>query len=639
MTMMTNSSDASTIDSQADPMMDLSARFSEGQRRKETRDFFVQTLARFVLTHPDYELEAFKHAAETLDANTEQLRKQVENFNAVTDAHLLSQNVLDSMCTLGNYDYPIADLICSSVANHIDASCRRNNGDILPHLLSLLTVAGALIGGHVRVYSGIEDGDLPLSLRYLNVADTSDGKSKTTKKGVGPTLAISNKDKLRIQAELEQLEKLQTYKDEQGNEQSINTEERKKMKRGILSNERAVLLDSKSFSAEALIKKLTKQADKAGLLLYRDEASDMLQHERYGAKGSGSTSQTTGLLKSTIMTSQTECLYGSVDRVNEDNAGEFNGQTLSVLGNIQLHFLPDVIDFSDDSHGWGSRWILSRANRKGLPEVVNTLKSNDPLNRFVAERLIPFLMGIKPIDAVEENISGLPVDYIRLGFCTEAQAVYNAYVTESRQRIESQRRIDAKEASYLSWLAKDSIRIPVIAALLHCLELLEGTHGDTVRTVESDIKPDLTNERLVVRSFNSNRAFKPDRSELKSFDDIIGNGWLTISEENVRRAIRVEQMLSDEFLIISDEASIAVRTRQVAQVNNQLRTDLRFILQKLQDKGDMTQAAFKSSLRGGRLRMSGSDLQGRIDELVARGCIKRWTEGKTYLAYEKPLRG
>ena len=53
----------------------------------------------------------------------------------------------------------------------------------------------------------------------------------------------------------------------------------------------------------------------------------------------------------------------------------------------------------------------------------------------------------------------------------------------------------------------------------------------------------------------------------------------------------------------------------------------------------MTQAAFKSSLRGGRLRMSGSDLQGRIDELVARGCIKRWTEGKTYLAYEKPLRG
>ena len=639
MTMTTNQPPSSASNA-PHPMKQLAATFAEGMQTGAKRDYYIQYLAHFVLTYSEHTLEAFKYAAESLDTKQDQLQKQVEAVNAATDARHQAKTVIDSMVSLGNYDYDISELVCSSVARHIDSSCSRNNGDHFPHLLSLLTVAGSLIGGHVRVYSGIEDGDLPLCLRFLNVADTSAGKSKTTKKVVGPLLGVVRDCKAKIKSQLDALDKLKTSKDEQGNEVALTAEDKKRMRRDITSNERAVLMDSKSFSAEALVKKLMKQESKGGLLLYRDEASDLLQHERYGTKGSGSTNQTTGLTKTTIMCSQTECLYGSVDRVNDENGGEFDGQTLSVLGNIQLHFLPDIIDFSEDSHGWGSRWILSRANRYNRPEVVKTLQSVDPLNKFVAERLIPFLLGVEPIQAKGMNTSGIPLDYIRLGFNPQAQGIYNAFVTEIQQRIRQQDGVDAKEAAYLAWLAKASIRVPVIASLLHCLELLEGTHGEVSRTLEADIQVDPSSDQLVVRSFDSNKAFKPNRSERKDFNDVLENGWLTISEENTRRAIRIEQMLSDEFLIIGDVASVAVRKRQVAQVNNELRTDLRFILQKLQEKGDVTQASFKSSLRGGRLKLTGAELQGRIDELVARGCVKRWTDDRrrTLITYEKPLR-
>jgi hypothetical protein len=636
---MTNINPTSATSSNDDALRLLAHQFNDGEAKNCKRDYFVDCLASFILRHPEHTQEAYKYASKKLDARADQLQKLVQAHESLKDARLLSRSVIEGMNSLGGFDYSIAELVCGSVAAHIDASCKRNNGDPLPHLLSLMTVAGALLGGNVRVYSGIEDGDLPLSLRFLNVADTSDGKSKTTKKVVDPLRAVERAEKLRIEAALAEIDKVKTTKDEKGNEQAVTAEDRKKLKRVVETNQRSVLMDSKSFSAEALVKRLVNQESKAGLMLYRDEASDLLQHERYGAKGGGSTNQTSGLFKATVMTSQTDCLYGSVDRVNSENGGDFDGQTISVLGNIQLKFLPDIVDFSEDSHGWGSRWLFCRANRQGLPEVVRTLRSADPLNKFVTERLIPFLLGVKPVTATEVNTSGLPLDYIRLGFSPKAQLVYNAFVNEVRQRIEGQRDVDACESAYLAWLAKASIRVPTIAAILHCLELLEGTHGSVSRTLEADIQPDETNDHLVVRTFNSNQAFRPNRSEQKTFEDIFGDGWLTISEENTRRAIRIEQLLGDEFLIIGDSASVAVRTRQAAHVNNELRTDLRFILKKLKERGDITQTAFRSSLRGGRLKLNSEDLQGRIDELVAKGCIKRWVDGKTFITYEKPLRG
>jgi len=638
-TFNTKSDTSNSYEGTAQAIQLLKGKFEHGDNSDYRKDQFIDILSRFVNEYPEAENEAFHYGAEFLSTTVERLKKQVEAYILERDARLQSVTVIEGMAPLADNEYGVDDLVCKSVARRINASASRTSGDPFAHLIALLPVMGALLGSNVRVYSGIRDGHLPLTFRALLVANSSEEKSVTTKKVTGPLQSIERANRAAIEAALAEINKQTTIKNDDGDEVRLSPEDKKAMKKEVTSNQHAVFFDSKSFSGEAAIKKVANQKSKAGLLLFKDEASDLLQHENYGAKTKGSTSQTTGLMKTTIMTSQTEPLYGSYDRVNEENGGTFEGQTLNVLGNIQLHFLPNIIDFQEDSHGWGSRWLLCRAKRsEGVP-VAQVLSGVDPLNSFVNNRLIPFLMGITPTDATEVNEQGLPVDYILLGFDAPGQELYRRFVDATKLRISQERKGEAHEAAYLTWLDKSSVRIPQIAALLHILELLEGKQIDVPRTAASDIKPDETNNHLVISTFNSNEAFKPDRRERKTFDDVFGRGWLNISEENVHRAIRMEEMLGDEFLKISDQATVAVRIRQSALINTELRTDLNFVLKRLEDKGDILQSAFKSSLRGGRLNLPGPELQGRIEELVDRGCIKRWKQdNKTYITYLKPLR-
>ena len=87
-----------------------------------------------------------------------------------------------------------------------------------------------------------------------------------------------------------------------------------------------------SFSAEALIKDICKQAPRSGIILHMDEGSNMLQNEQYAGSGSstnGSSGSTSGLYKQMILKSQLSPLEGpALQRVDPERGGALSQSNL-----------------------------------------------------------------------------------------------------------------------------------------------------------------------------------------------------------------------------------------------------------------------------------------------------------------------
>lgn len=604
--------------------LDLQRALADRKSRGLGRDELLAVVAQYINTHPEHREEALSIASEFINLNTDQLSKQIDKLHVSNEASDQASAVLSGLAPVPSADFRIHDLVCSSVAKLIAASCKRTTSDDLPVLTTLMGVAGALCGSHLRVESGVKDGYLPLSLRMFVVGDSSDGKSVVTAKTVSPLYRLYRDDIDQLKAQLKAIDDQKTTKDEKDNEIPLTSDVKKQMKDEAKRSRRQVLADFKSFSAEGLARTLSEQQSKAGVLLFRDEASDLLHHERYGARGGGNSSQTTGLLKSLVMSSQVEPLTGEISRASSDNCGEFRQQTLSIIGNVQLHFLPDLIPLSEDSHGWGARWLLIRASRFPRPTAVRTLEGDDPLTRFVHERLIPFAMGIKPIKTNRISSKGEPIDFISLRFSEEdgAQRTYNEFYDSLICDLSAKRQTgEVSEAAYNNWLNKGSIRVAQFAGLLHLLDLLEGAQIKTC-------VPDPTNDTDVRITYDSNKRFFNRKGEL-----------LPISKANVERAIRLELMMRREYLEISDAANVSVLTKQAHQTNNEVKQSMLWILHRLETKGQFIESQFVSSLKGGAKKLSPQEIRVYISELVKLGCIRRWKDGKTYLEYLKPMRG
>lgn len=605
------------------PCQPLHQQLKAWRERGEKRDALLNVLAAFVSSNPEHREEALVVASEFITLSTDQLSKHLDKRAVTEETSHQANAVLSSLASLPDASYGINELVCSSVASLISQSCYRTSSDFLSILTLLMGVTGSLVGGHLRVESGVKDGYLPLSLRILNVGDSSDGKSEGTNKTVSPLYKVYGDDNLRIKALVEAIEKQKTVKDENDQEVALTSDVKKQMKQEARRSRRQVIADFKSFSAEGLARTLSEQEEKAGVLLFRDEASDLLHHERYGARGSGNSSQTTGLLKSLVMSSQVEPLTGEISRSSSDNCGEFTNQTLSIIGNVQLHFLPDLIPLSEDSHGWGARWLLVRANRFSRPTAIRTLKGDDPLTGYIQQRLIPFGLGIKPVKTDRTSVKGVPIDFISLRFSEDdgAQFAYNAFYDAQISYLSMCNESGSvTEAAYNTWLSKGSIRVAQFAAILHLLEMCEGAQMKTcVPNPLSEVGVDVT--------FDSNKRFFDRKGNL-----------IPISKANVERAIRLEQMLQHEYLEISDAANISVLDKQAHHTSNEVKQSMLWILSRLELKGSVIESQFVSSLKGGAKKLSPQEIRTFIQELTNTGCIRRWKDGKTYLEYLKPMR-
>jgi len=581
-------------------------------------DDICRYIANFKEMRPELEEEIYRRIKDSQilgesEFQITNIRRKVFNILRSVDTAKTVEEALQTNAVIERYDYEIEDLVCPSVSRVIRDQNARASSDPLPLLLNLLTAVAGIVGSHLRMNTGQGFSDLPLNLNVLLVGDSSSGKSLLTQNVIKPLEKFSancvNNKKQRLKA-------IELDKD-------LSSEDKRTQIATIKQNQRVVLADLLSFSGEGLLKMLAEQQKRAGLLLFRDEASDLLGHERYGRGGNAGNSTSSSLFKSAIMRTMTDTFTGGNMKMDSEKCGDYEEQTLSILGNIQRHYLLDLLNLQEDSLGWTSRWIVSRAKRNDIPDHFRTIRDKSKFSVFMERRVIPFFSAIKPLKEKDFSYGGEEFrDYINLTFNDDdgAQEYFMSIIQEEDIWMRDSANTTT-EPHYIKWRRKCNIRIGKIAALLHALEMLEGKNA-------KGIDPDPNNPTECIFTFDSNSAFIHKK----------GAGC-RISKENVERAYRIEQLLRDEFLIVTDQAAVAAKRKDQAVVTSEIRAKLLFILDKLSELSSESQRGFLARMRGGALKLSRDELKTYIDQLVKMGCIERYHEGrKLLLKFKKELR-
>ena len=201
--------------------------------------------------------------------------------------------------------------------------------------------------------------------------------------------------------------------------------------------------------------------------------------ERYSGNGKRSTDNKaqSGLFRKMIMQNMTEPLSGSGAKVDDDRSVTFREQVIGITANIQLHFVPDLIDLDEDAWGWGSRHILVQVKQlsNDLPKAP---KDRDPLTSYMIERLIPFCQSINPPTLRECDSAGMPVNYIVVDFNEHdgAQAEYEDFVHQTDMEIKAKEE-HSVESAHVSYLKKASVRLGKFALIIHTHAQLQGANA------------------------------------------------------------------------------------------------------------------------------------------------------------------
>ena len=495
--------------------------------------------------------------------------------------------------------FDIADLMPQGIAGIIEASSKRTNSDPIATTMALASVTASLLGSKVRVSTGIHDS-APLSAN-INVwlaGDSSTGKSKITKKLIKPLSGVNAREHKRIEKEIKRIKQ----------EGSLDAEQKKAEIEKLKSNRNDVLAELLDFSEQGFAKLVSKQAPLAGVHLHQDEGGDLMGCERYSGNGKRSTDNKaqSGLFRKMIMQNMTEPLSGSGAKVDDDRSVTFREQVIGITANIQLHFVPDLIDLDEDAWGWGSRHILVQVKQlsNDLPKAP---KDRDPLTSYMIERLIPFCQSINPPTLRECDSAGMPVNYIVVDFNEHdgAQAEYEDFVHQTDMEIKAKEE-HSVESAHVSYLKKTPVRLAKFALIIHTHAQLQGAK---VTPPEFDYVFD-----------DHQPAFSNANQRINQ----------SISLATVKEAINLEMEMRKQRLEVADLCRAAPAKREAALIDGLEQTRMESVLQKVKEQGPITTKRLKALLNR-KLKMTRPMIGDILSTLIERGCISATKQGRTEL--------
>ncbi len=513
--------------------------------------------------------------------------------------------VLDQLADRITTEFTLNDLMPDNVAGIIGLSSKRTNSDPIATVLALSSVTGSLLGAKVRVRTGIHDSaPLAANINVWLAGDSSTGKSKISKKVIKPLSGANAREQQRIESEIKRIKQ----------DSNFDAEQKKAEIDKLKGNRNDVLAEFYDFSEQGFAKAVSRQRPLAGLHLHQDEGGDLLGCERYSGNGKRSSDNKaqSGLFRKMLMQNMTEPLSGSGAKVDDERSIKFRDQVIGLTANIQLHFVPDLIDLDEDAWGWGSRHILVQVKQlsNDLPKAPKDL---DPLSRYMIERLIPFCQSINPPTLREYDSAGIPINYIIVDFNDRdgAQEEYEAVVHQTDIDIKAMEG-NSIEKAYVSFLKKTSVRLAKFALIIHTHQRLQGANAVSYDFDSPDDDP-------VFRNAND-RIKQP------------------ISLSTIQKAICLEMEVRKQWLEVSDLCRAAPAKREAAIMDGLEQTRMEAVLQKVREQGPITAAKVKSLLNG-KLKMTRPMIGAILNTLINRSCIRKTKQGRTdLLAWIKGIR-
>ena len=601
-----------------DTDMQKSARLEDYQDEQEKRDRFNRILSEPRTTQSTAIDFASKILVSNPNLKSELSALIIKQFGisqyAVDQALTASSDLsvgrskfgeaLDSLAEKVEADFELEDLLPSTAAAAIRASCDRDLTDWKSSVFYLFAVVSTLVGSKVMVKS-TRNGALDLVLLLFNCGNSSSNKSITSDKFIAPLKGMRERYKKNHKSRLVEASKITDPNDKR--------EELEK----IQHSREDTLANLMSFSAEGFLRLLLQQKRRQGLHLHQDEGSDIFACERWGG-GSG---EVLGLFRKTLIELWKDPLCSSNNRVDSSKCIDPEEQTITLTANLQLRFVPDILDFSEDSLGWTARCIVVEAKGKeGVrPRSDGT---NDPISDFLNERVIPWVSNIRSSPSNRIDASGLRMDYtlLKLDPWSGADKEYDAFIAET-DAMKEKGEAQGKEPAWLYFLAKTSIRVMKFAAILHILECLQGKHIDG--------RPGGDGEMI----------YKPKGDPLKYLvGEVNTERELGISVETFRRAVKVEMLARREYQNIADICRAAPAIREENLLKGEYLAKAQFVLDKLQGFDTLKESDFKNKLKGSK-GLAKSDITNAVVLLTERGCIERTKQGKTFvLRFIKPIR-
>ena len=466
-----------------------------------------------------------------------------------------------------------------------------------------LTAISALIGSRVTLFSGKKNRDgVPCNLNTVITGDSSADKSVCSNPIVKEMNELCKSEEHKLCDLLADNKKSQK-----------DAQEKKEAELKLRQNLSTYYYPLTSFSPESITKHICNQEPRAGILIHRDEMSGLFQYKKWSG-GSGSTNENTGVMdefQSAIMDGHYKALHIQSSRVSDDKEKKARDKTLSVSGCLQNRYLSSLFNFGIDSDGQTARWIFVRARApEDLYAQTQRLSKVSPIGRFMEERAIPFLTGIRP-QSLDPNTAGSIV----LEFDDEALTAYE----EIWERIQVAAGLMEKqgiEPAFAKFRLKGQIRIVNFALLLHLLDAMEGA-----RTEYVDATP--TNPFAEIKFNGQQRIDSP------------------ISLDVLKRAINLEKLMLREYQYVVEDAISASFAVEKAHENTEERGRLGAVLNYIMQEGVVNEADLKKKIRTRSL--SSKEISRIVLDLARRGCIERIklpAPSRTFqLAYVKTIRG
>lgn len=560
--------------------------------------------ASIIHAYPEHKSDILNTITAHLDVPYPQVRE------GVTEAlNLLEYGNDDSDIVLApavNGDFTVEEIFPTAMAKAINDECSKTRMRPISTAIAMMTAAASVIGSRVEILSGVSNTPCPANLYTLITGNPSDKKSKTTDPIAAAMESLNENEKEKLNATLETL-KLRSDLDNSGKEEQ---------KQKLLNNRRDYFWEIGSFSPESVSKHLFQQEERAGFLIYRDEANGLFHYKRWsgggrGAGGAGDSS--TDEFSNLIVTGWAKAILTKSTRVDDAKDRASRKQTMSILGCLQNKYLSEMHDFAIDNNGWTSRWIFFRATTADMDTTIHQkIDTISPVTTYLQQEIIPFLSGVKPKASNSKHVGSLALEF------AEDDGAQGAYIdfwndVETKAILNVQAGIDP---AYTAYLRKGQVRVLKFCLLLHLFESLKGAHKETFVPNHED--------PYAVLGFK-NSVERVDRP---------------ISYETLQRAMKLEQLCLSEYQHVAEDAFAAKYSVERAFEDQAEHERQSAVLRAIQQEGSIDERVLKKKMRTRTL--SSKVIGETVLKLVRRGSITRERgepNARWYVVtYVRPLR-
>lgn len=518
------------------------------------------------------------------------------------DSIIQLEAALDKQAPTIDADFSLDELFPASTVRVIHKSSQRSQSDPIALSMMLMAATGGLLGSKVRVNTQFGT-PLASNLYVWLVGDTSSKKSKIAKKITNPLFGIRAKELTRIQEATAAIKK-----------KDANPEQKREEIELLKNNQNLQFFESLDISEQGLIRQLSRQAPLQGLHMHLDEGSDLFNGvERYSGNRTSSGIAKTGLLRNLLLTGWVEPQRGSGAKADEERCIDFDEQTLTLTANIQQQFLPQILDIEEDSQGFAARHDVVLVKPSAEP-MTRESKDKDPASDYMLKRVIPFCQSIRTAQSNYTDDTGNRIRYTICEFSSEAQEMYDKYITQIAQEAEANEQQEI-EPAYTAYLRKVGIRLGKLALIQHILEALEGAKVDS-----TGYDFDFT-----IQFSNANKRIDAP-----------------ISKQAMQRAINWCIALCKQRQLVVDSTRSAPMKREAQLLLGEQQKKMAHVLDKLKNRcleyGPQVRSKFIANTKGTR-NMGRPELNDIVDTLISRGCIEESKQGKALvLTWLKPLR-